>query len=148
MTHRREMAITSRKMPTSHTCHHTDEPIMKDQWRGTKPREVSLSDPSAFIVSPVFQLLATCYWDIKGVSPQTAPSFMPPWHTHLWHKPCLLCSESLSIDFTIIIVLCFILKKRGLIIIIVICIALTVANCLHSFCFPTHLRNLNTLQTI
>lgn len=29
MTHRREMAITSGKMPTSHTCHNTDEPVIK-----------------------------------------------------------------------------------------------------------------------
>lgn len=46
------MAITSNKVPTSHTCHNTDELIIK----GTKVREVSLGDPSAFIVSLLFQL--------------------------------------------------------------------------------------------
>lgn len=51
MTHRRKMAITSSEVPTSHTCHNTDEHIVK----GTKTREVSLGDPSAFIASPLFQ---------------------------------------------------------------------------------------------
>lgn len=56
MTHRREMAITSSKVPTSHTCHNTDEPIIKGRGSGTKTREFSPGDPSAFIVSPLFLL--------------------------------------------------------------------------------------------
>ncbi|XP_041832673.1 uncharacterized protein LOC121634224 [Melanotaenia boesemani] len=56
MTHKRKMAITSRKMSTSHTCHNTDELIAKGRQRGTKAMECSLSDPSAFIVSHLFQL--------------------------------------------------------------------------------------------
>lgn len=54
MTHKREMAITARKVATSHTCHNRDEPVIKDQQRGTKAMEVSLGASSAFIVYPLF----------------------------------------------------------------------------------------------
>lgn len=70
------MAITSSKMSTSHTCHNADEPILKGRQRGTKTREFSLCDPSAFTVF-LFHLLRH-----KRVSPQTDPSFIPPSLTH------------------------------------------------------------------
>lgn len=83
------MAITSSKVPTSHTCHNTDEPIIKGRWRGDKNEGVLPRWPFSFHSLPSFsaQLLRH-----KGVSPQTAPSFIPA-HTLISDiNPCLVLS--------------------------------------------------------
>ena len=102
MTRRREMAITSSKVATSHTCHNTDEPIIKDQWRGTKMQGVSLGDPSAFIVPPSFPARLLRH---KGVSPQTAPSFIPGSHTH--HGSCSPTGSHWASTSTLLLYLVF-----------------------------------------
>lgn len=65
------MAITSSKMSTSHTCHNADEPILKGRQRGTKTREFSLCDPSAFSLS--FSSIKTKGWVPRQIHPLSLP---------------------------------------------------------------------------